>query len=108
MEDIIRGDGDKFKSGISRSRVKLSTSTKHFVHVDNTKQYPDDPNHYVTEKTDPKKDSAVKVDVFKTKVESKSPNQRQILPKTIENLLHDISSRVDSEDPDDPDMMISE
>ena len=75
--------------------------------VNNTKQYPDDPNHYVTALTD-HKDSAVKGDVFKTKVERKSPIQRQILPKTIENLLHDISSRVDSEDPDDPDMMINE
>ena len=106
MEDIIRGDGDKFKSSIQGARVKLST--KHFVHVDNTKQYPDDPNHYVTAQTNPKNDSAVKVDDFRTKVERKSPIQRQKLPKTIENLLHDISSRVDSVDPDDPDMMISE
>ena len=85
MEDIIKGDGDKFKSIIQGARAKLST--KHFVPVDNTKQYPDDPNHYVTPQTNPKKDSAVKV-------ERKS--QRQTLPKTIENLLYDISSRVDS------------
>ena len=89
MEDIIRGDGDKFKSSIQGARAKLST--KHFSHVQNTKQYPDDPNHYVTPQTDPKKDSEVKVERI-------SPIQRQKLPKTIENLLHDISSRVDSED----------
>ena len=106
MEDIIKGDGDKFKSSIQGARVKLST--KHFVPVENTKQYPDDPNHYVTPQTNPKNYSAVKVDDFRTKVERKSPIKRQTLPKTIENLLHDISSRVVSEDPDDPDMMISE
>ena len=82
---LKRIKSDKFKSSIHGARVKLST--KHFVPVDNTKQYPDDPNHYVTPQTNPKKDSAVKV-------ERKS--QRQTLPKTIENLLYDISSRVDS------------
>ena len=101
MEDIIKGDGDKFKSSIQGARAKLST--KHFVPVDNTKQYPDDPNHYVTAQTNTKNDSAVKVDDFRTKVERKSPIQRSKLPKTI-----DISSKVDSEDPDDPDIMISD
>ena len=90
VEDIVRGDDDKFKS----RNHKLSI--KHLAPVDNTKQYPDDPNHYVTAQTGPKKDSAVKVDVLKTKVERKSPIQRQILPNTIENIRHDISSRVDS------------
>ena len=79
MEDIIKGDGDKFKSIIQGARAKLST--KHFVPVDNTKQYPDDPNHYVTAQTNPKQDLAVKVDNFRTKVEIKSPIQRQTLPK---------------------------
>ena len=90
VDDIVRGDDDKFKS----SKHKLST--KHLAPVDNTKQYPEDPKH-VAAHGDPK-DSEEIVDSASTKVVRKSPIMRQKLPKHMEN----------TSDPDDPDLMIKE
>ena len=56
VDDIVRGDDDKFKS----SKHKLST--KHLAPVENTKQYPDDSKHVAAQ------DSAEKVDIASTKL----------------------------------------
>ena len=56
VDDIVRGDDDKFKS----SNHKLST--KHLAPVENTKQYPDDPKHVAAQ------GSAEKVDIASTKL----------------------------------------
>ena len=60
VDDIMRGDDDKFKS----SNHKLST--KHLAPVENTKQYPDDPKHVAAQGYP--KDSAEKVDIASTKL----------------------------------------
>ena len=60
VDDIVRGDDDKFKS----SKHKLST--KHLAPVDNTKKYPEDPKHVAAQGYP--KDSAEKVDIASTKL----------------------------------------
>ena len=60
VDDIVRGDDDKFKS----SNHKLSI--KHLAPVENTKKYPEDPKHVAAQGYP--KDSAEKVDIASTKL----------------------------------------